>query len=124
MSKLCLALLVALLLASALSAPTTPQLRKRSFKVSRIRQHNYVPNGPAALRKAYLKFGPGDIDLIPGGEVAARVDAAIANSQPQTDVENGEVDAEPTQNDAEFVAPVSIGGQTLVMDFDTGSSDM
>ena len=29
-----------------------------------------------------------------------------------------------SQNDAEFLSPVTVGGQTLVMDFDTGSSDM
>lgn len=38
--------------------------------------------------------------------------------------EDGEVTATGSQNLAEFLSPVSVGGQTLVMDFDTGSSDM
>jgi len=38
--------------------------------------------------------------------------------------ETGEVTNTPTQSDAEFLAPISIGGQTLMMDFDTGSSDL
>ena len=30
----------------------------------------------------------------------------------------------PVNGDAEFLAPIQIGGQTINMDFDTGSSDL
>jgi Eukaryotic aspartyl protease len=110
---------VALLLTSVLSAPTQPQ--KRSFKINRIRQTNYVPNGPKALRKAYVKFGFDDISFLPTVNIT-KVDGDGAVNIVGTD--NGDVDASPTQNDAEFLSPVTVGGQTLVMDFDTGSSDM
>jgi hypothetical protein len=36
----------------------------------------------------------------------------------------GEVTATPVGSDTEFLSPVQIGGQTLNMDFDTGSSDL
>src|SRR5271154_760878 len=110
---------VALLLTSVLSAPIQPQ--KRSFKINRIRQANYVPNGPKALRKAYVKFGFDDISFLPPVDIA-NVSAEGAVTLVGTD--NGDVSASPTQNDAEFLSPVLVGGQTLVMDFDTGSSDM
>lgn len=36
----------------------------------------------------------------------------------------GVVQNQPTSGDTEYLSPVSIGGQTLVMDFDSGSSDL
>ena len=114
-------LLATTLVSTVFAAPT--QHKKRSFKVDRIRQANYVPNGPAALRKAYVKFGLDDISFLPNTNVATNIDDAT-NSSSGTGSESGQVTASPTQNDAEFLSPVSVGGQTIVMDFDTGSSDM
>ncbi len=101
-------LLVALLLTAVLAAPARPQRKGRSFKVDRVRRSNHVRNGPAALRKAYNKYGwtmPETVTHATGGET-------------------GDVPATPKQGDAEFLSPVSIGGQTLMLDFDTGSSDL
>lgn len=95
-------------------------LQKRSFKVSRIRQANYVPNGPKALKKAFVKFGFDDISFLPQAPTTENV----GTSSSVKGDEEGDVSASPTQNDAEFLSPVMVGGQTLVMDFDTGSSDM
>jgi len=36
----------------------------------------------------------------------------------------GIVTATPEQGDVEYLAPITIGGQTMVMDFDSGSSDL
>ena len=39
-------------------------------------------------------------------------------------VSPGTVPANPEQFDSSYLCPVSIGGQTLNLDFDTGSSDL
>lgn len=62
--------------------------------------------GPVALQKTYLKFN---------SAVPAEIAAAAAD---------GSVTATPEQYDAEYLCPVTIGGQTLNLDFDTGSSDL
>ncbi|KIX97696.1 uncharacterized protein Z520_06474 [Fonsecaea multimorphosa CBS 102226] len=62
--------------------------------------------GPVLLQKTYLKYN---------SPVPADVKAAAAD---------GSVTATPEQYDAEYLCPVSIGGQTLNLDFDTGSSDL
>jgi len=62
--------------------------------------------GPVLLQKAYNKFN-----------VAVPEDVAAAAGQ-------GSVTATPEQYDAEYLCPVTIGGQTLNLDFDTGSADL
>lgn len=37
---------------------------------------------------------------------------------------SGEVSATPEENESEYLSPVKIGGQTLNLDFDTGSADL
>jgi hypothetical protein len=114
-----------LLCTVALSAPTQRQQKKRSFKVSRIRQRNFVPNGSIALRKAYAKFGLQGFGLVPDLEIATGlVPIAELAASNGSGSDNGQVSAASSQNDAEFLSPVTVGGQTLVMNFDTGSSDM
>ena len=98
------------------------QHKKRSFKVKRVEVPNYRPNGPKAYKRALLKFGFDDISFVPGGEVASRIKAATAASISSGE-EDGETPAAPTQNDAQFLSPVNVGGQTLIMNFDSGSSD-
>jgi len=42
----------------------------------------------------------------------------------QADAQEGSVEAIPTAYDEEYLTPVTVGGQTLNLDFDTGSSDL
>lgn len=114
-------LLVGLFIVAAFASPIQHQQKKRSFKVSRIRQADYVPNGGAALRKAYTKFGIEGSALLP--ELAVHT-TLTASEKAASSNESGDVTATPTQDDAEFLSPISVGGQTMVMDFDTGSSDL
>jgi aspergillopepsin I len=64
--------------------------------------------GPVALAKTYLKYNVAVPDTV----------AAAAASG------SGTVTATPEQYDSEYLCPVTIGGQTLNLDFDTGSSDL
>ncbi|EXJ94234.1 aspergillopepsin I [Capronia coronata CBS 617.96] len=99
------------------------QKQKRSFKIPRIRNANYKPNGKAAYKRALIKFGFNDISFVPDGEVATRIRAATAAAVNATGNEDGGTTAAPTQNDAQFLSPVTVGGQQLIMNFDSGSSD-
>ncbi|KAH8696651.1 pepsin-type protease [Talaromyces proteolyticus] len=113
----------------ALGAPTERHLKGRSFEVERVRRSNYIPHGLSAIKKAYRKFnisstsfGLEALEYEPIDTPKTATNAANA-AQGGTGG-NGAVSATATANDAEFVSPVSIGGQTVMMDFDTGSSDL
>jgi hypothetical protein len=84
-----------------------------------------VPDGSVALRKAYVKYGLQGFGFVPELNIATNLvpisDLAASNGNSS---EMGLVSATSSQNEAEFLSPVTVGGQTLVMDFDTGSSDM
>ena len=67
-----------------------------------------LKSGPSALLSTYLKFNkeaPADV-----------VAAASAN--------DGTVITDPTKYDSSYLTPVTVGGQTLNLDFDTGSADL
>ena len=136
-----LLLTVALLgLASAAPADLKPrwafpgqQLNKRSFKVERVQIGTAPPSAVKAAMKAYNKWGIPVSDNLAkaylkvqnknkkkkkGG--AAQQAAANATATGQV----GNVTNTPEANDVEFLAPITVGGQQMVMDFDTGSSDL
>jgi len=141
MARSIITIILTLLIASVLATPITKRsVQKRSFKVPRVAVKNYVPNGPKALKRAYAKFGInepspgpmklkkrdltfgfGDISIVPSGDVAEHIQSAAANSTAES--ENGETTATGTQNDAQFLSPISVGGQELIVNFDSGSSD-
>lgn len=49
---------------------------------------------------------------------------AVPAPAAKTDDETGEVTATPADNGAEYLSPVTVGGQNLNLNFDTGSSDL
>ncbi|MCJ1394238.1 hypothetical protein MMC18_007116 [Xylographa bjoerkii] len=106
-----------LLLEPIAAAPT--KLRPRSFKVERTLQGANTRNAQKALMKSYLKWGMSMPAVLTASNTVEDITASNTDSG-----ETGEVTNTPTQSDAEFLAPISIGGQTLMMDFDTGSSDL
>lgn len=90
----------------ALAAPTPRQPAKRGFTVNQKIAKPY--QAPAVqLRKVYQKYN-----------VAVPEDVAKAASG------DGSVAATPEQGDVEYLSPVEIGGQTVNLDFDTGSADL
>ncbi|PGG96142.1 hypothetical protein AJ79_09708 [Helicocarpus griseus UAMH5409] len=109
---------------AVLGAPSP--LKKRTFKVDRVRRSDYVPNGLAAVQKAYAKYGIIPTDINFGGPdfnimpTAADREALKGLEEPD---ENGAVVNNPAKNDVQYLSPVTIGGQEFVMNFDTGSAD-
>lgn len=79
-----------------------------AFVVYQTIQKAFLKSGPAAVASVYGKYGK---------PVPQDIAAAAANN-------DGTVAANPQQYDSEYLCPVTIGGQTLNLDFDTGSSDL
>ena len=98
--------LVALATALVASAKPIPQAGiKTGFTINQSVAKPYQA-GPVVLMNALTKYG---------ATVPADVAAAAST---------GTVTATPEQYDAEYLCPVTIGGQTLNLDFDTGSADL
>lgn len=77
-----------------------------SFSVVQTANPRFKANGPAAYAQAYSKFSK-----------AMPADWAAA-------LGSGTVAAFPQKFEIEYLCSVNIGGQTLSLDFDTGSSDL
>lgn len=92
----------------AFASGSPVEKRTSTFSVKQTVPKPFIKSGPAAVLSVYAKYGgtpPQDV-----------VDAAASN--------DGTVTTTPEQYDSEYLTPVSIGGQTLNLDFDTGSSDL
>ncbi|KAH7068829.1 aspartic peptidase domain-containing protein [Paraphoma chrysanthemicola] len=129
--RLLFALTLLLAVAFAVPAPVRRRgLQKRSFKVPRQLNtaHPTGPNGMAAMRKVFRKYNfvvkedfmakEGFIGQTKQGKTNGTAAAAAGTNQ------TGSVAALPEQNAALFLSPVDVGGQTLNLDFDSGSSDL
>ena len=105
------------LLSTISAAPTKPG--EKSFKIQRRQvSSSSTRNGAAALGKAYRKYGWEVPETLSNSVQTAKSFAAASGG------EDGVVKATPEEGDASFLSPISIGGQTLMVDFDTGSSDL
>ncbi|KAL9606639.1 MAG: hypothetical protein Q9179_000225 [Wetmoreana sp. 5 TL-2023] len=92
----------------AAATPIELQPRAKDFIVNQSVRKPFKKSGPAAVLSTYEKYNaPAPEDV---------VKAAAAN--------DGTVTTTPEQYDSEYLTPVTIGGQTLNLDFDTGSSDL
>lgn len=102
--------LVALAIAPLAFASPVERGPKKDFTLTQNgAKKQWVP-GPLAIAKTYKKYGKS----VPS-DVQGAVDAILAN---------GEVTATPDQYDEEYLVPVTVGGQTLNLDPDTGSADL
>ncbi|KAJ5159730.1 aspergillopepsin A-like aspartic endopeptidase [Penicillium canariense] len=114
----------------AVPAPLHHVRKSRSFRIERVKRSDYVAHGPSALRKAYRKFGIAPTNFtgieLSDFEPFNLTKSAVTTNQNNVDEpdQTGAVSATSVQGDVEFVSPVTIGGQTVTMDFDTGSADM
>lgn len=107
-----------LLIVSLLATDTiaAPHIQKRSFvhHVKRSINRRDPATGPNAMLKAYAKYGFSTVGRATNSTAAPAAGAAGT----------GTVAAAPEPNNAEYLSPVNIGGQTVTLDFDTGSSDL
>ncbi|KAI1827562.1 aspartic peptidase domain-containing protein [Xylaria intraflava] len=92
-----------------------------SFSVSQVANPSFKPHGPLQLARAYNKFGA----KVPEG-LANTVAKYRASKASIVARDSGSAKNSPTQNDAEYTIPVSIGtpAQSLNLDLDSGSSDL
>lgn len=92
----------------AAATPIELQPRSKDFIIHQSIPKPFKKSGPAAVLSTYGKYNgtaPEDV-----------VKAAAAN--------DGVVTTTPQQYDIEYLTPVTVGGQVLNLDFDTGSSDL
>ncbi|KAI1371440.1 acid protease [Hypoxylon crocopeplum] len=134
----------------ALASASPAKIQKRGvYKVERVPNPNYTGrNGPRALLKTLRKYRmpiPASVanaaqqqsEMITKrqqqrkkgkgkGRHGSKGGAAASNGQATGSAANGTglVTATPEANDVEYLSPVKIGGQTLNLDFDSGSSDL
>lgn len=78
------------------------------FSVELQKGRKVVIDGVAAMSRAYVRYT---------GSVPEHLEKLAKRSK-------GSVVATPQSYDYEYLAPITAGGQSLVMDFDTGSADL
>ena len=84
--------------------------KRKTFSVVQVEKGKYYKNGAIAIAKTFQKYNK---------EVPAVVAAAAAAAA------TGEVSATPDDAyDSEYLCPVSVGGTTMELNFDTGSADL
>jgi hypothetical protein len=94
------------------TVPISGLVGSSRFTVPAIHNPNYVRNGTAAMLKAYAKY-----NLKPTREMPTAFTESLRRRQ------DGSVPAIPNDG-SEYLVPVTIGGEPLNLDFDTGSSDL
>ena len=110
MPSLTQALWACALLPAALATPVKRDGPKNfSFKQDGAKTKAKLA-GPLSVARTYAKYGK----PVPA-DVQAAVNVILAD---------GTVTATPDGGDEEYLCPVTIGGQTLNLDFDTGSADL
>ncbi|KAI4259314.1 MAG: hypothetical protein L6R42_004632 [Xanthoria sp. 1 TBL-2021] len=122
MRSIHLYLLSAISLSSAvLAAPT--KTGKGSFKIQRRRiSARSLGGGAAELGKAYRKYG-WDVPTALSDKSSTHKSLALGDPKDPDD-DTGNIPADEEEGDVSFLAPITVGGQPLMMNFDTGSSDL
>jgi hypothetical protein len=100
------------LAAAVQAAPLANVIGSSTFSATAVHNANFVRNGTAALLKAYAKH-----HLTPTKEMPESFLAALQKRQ------DGSATAVPSDG-VEYLVSTSVGGQSLNLDFDTGSADL
>lgn len=126
---------LALVLASTSAAPTDNQFSQLNRVPTGEQQ---TKNGLLVVEKVYQKYGWEMPDQLPEAAGAAKEKMASYSSssssegsqvvtkisQQPTQGTVGSISAMPQQHNSEYLCPIIVGGQTLNLDLDTGSSDL
>lgn len=102
-------------------------LEKRAFSIPHRRQVDDEPtfDGFTAVRKAYLKHGLDLPDNFRHAKRKVKRQGPPANTRTAFIAQaTASVEAFTEANDLEYLSPINVGGHTLRLDFDTGSSDL
>ncbi|KAK0670115.1 penicillopepsin [Cercophora samala] len=124
--------LLGLLVSLVLAAPSSNRIHKRMFKVDRVKNDHFEGyNGPRQLLRAYRKYRlpvPDGLDYAAEQETIRRRvkrEMMVKSKSPNIKAAKvGVVTATPELGDVEYLSPISIGGQTINVDFDSGSADL
>ena len=84
---------------------------------------NAAPTASAKAAKTTSATGAKSTGTLGTGSTNSSIPAST-NSSISATAGSGLVAATPEQGDVEYLAPINIGGQTMNMDFDSGSSDL
>lgn len=93
-------------------APAVNVVGSKTFSAPAVHNANFHRNGTAAMLKAYAKH-----HLTPTKEMPKEFLAALQKRQ------DGSATAFPSGG-VEYLVTTSVGGQSLDLDFDTGSADL
>ncbi|CAL8578251.1 hypothetical protein XPA_004043 [Xanthoria parietina] len=121
-------LLAALSLSSVVVAAPTKK-GQGSFKIQRRRISARSSNsGAAELEKAYRKYG-WDVPAALSSKSSTHRSLALGDKNDkdnpkEVDDDTGNIPADEEEGDVSFLSPITIGGQPMMMNFDTGSSDL
>lgn len=88
----------------------------KTFTAPAVKNPAFVRNGTAALLKAYAKH-----NLTPTGKLSASFLSELSALKQKR--QDSSVPATDYQN-VEYLVSTVVGGQTLNLDFDTGSADL
>ncbi|KAI9789403.1 MAG: hypothetical protein M1816_006063 [Peltula sp. TS41687] len=112
--------LVILSLSAALAAPATKLRKRGSFTIKQVGHSEHFRVGSIEVRKAFTKYGWAVPQALHDSATSS-IEAAAAKDANST----VRVAAAPksAQAETQFLVPVSIAGQELHMNIDTGSSD-
>lgn len=104
-------------LALASSVAATPIEKRDAFSVEQVARGTYRKNGAAQVAKTFRKYGK----AVPANILAAAENNDVVTVQDDT----GSDPAVPSdQYDSSYLSPVTVGSNTLHLDFDTGSADL
>jgi len=89
-----------------------PNTKQRFSLVAELKQ-NHKRNGPAALARAYGRYGASST-LGKGPEVRSKISARKA----------GRITANSRGSDSEYICTIMVGGQKMRLAIDSGSADL